>query len=342
MPTVKKTLTSLANPFFFGGMLKASWTSSHFTPARSPAPTASNCTHDFLQPFLATLVPLQTLPLPLTVKAPLVLLLQGLRSQFDALNQKNLGEKGGDRVKQTSLSLPSTEDKLDEVVHSEIVSLSLSFLNLLCGSSSPRVGAFSDYLEERKKKLVVTSCVRYYPSGCQDDSEGHVEERLGSHCDGNLITFLWESREGLQVPSPDSRVSPASIMALGLPSFTPAPPPQISWITVCTTSVNSSPIANPNAASAAGAGAKDSVSENNEDVLLVSLGSQFFDVPCLRELRGKGLKRIGDVTSETSGDDTSMKNKVECPLYHRVAVKGNLERISVPFLVRIVDKNEGS
>ena len=55
--------------------------------------------------------------------------------------------------------------------------------------------------------------VRYYAKG----GAGY----LGSHVDGNFMTFLYSNGEGLQIPNEDLSIDPQNIKEFGVPSLTP-------------------------------------------------------------------------------------------------------------------------
>jgi hypothetical protein len=92
----------------------------------------------------------------------------------------------------------------------ELQQLSFRFCQILMGD------AFTTFLTEKDAHLDGNLGIRFYPQ------QGPIG--LGAHVDANEFTILWANGSGLQVPRQDIGLNSDDIRAIGLPSFTPAPP----------------------------------------------------------------------------------------------------------------------
>jgi hypothetical protein len=151
---------------------------------------------------------------------------------------------------------------------------------------------------------------------------------LGPHCDGNVLTVLFANGPGLQIPGPESDLTPAKISAVGMPSIGPVETDNerksnVSWVDVGgfwkTRGDASSSVCDLNGGSAAGG------SSGPAGGLLVTFGHGWMQDTNAAPLR-------------------AALPEIRCPVLHRVRhLKASDElpacgiRMSIPYLVRFLD-----
>jgi len=95
-------------------------------------------------------------------------------------------------------------------IRNEFVNITKEILTIMFNNSEFNI---EEYLKSENKKINGNIIVRYYPKG----GAGY----LGSHIDGNFMTFLFSNGEGLEIPKEDLSIDPDDIKQFGIPSLTP-------------------------------------------------------------------------------------------------------------------------
>eukprot|EP00520_Triparma_pacifica_P004717 CAMPEP_0118639022 /NCGR_PEP_ID=MMETSP0785-20121206/4004_1 /TAXON_ID=91992 /ORGANISM="Bolidomonas pacifica, Strain CCMP 1866" /LENGTH=259 /DNA_ID=CAMNT_0006530327 /DNA_START=18 /DNA_END=794 /DNA_ORIENTATION=- len=117
---------------------------------------------------------------------------------------------------QGRLELDERNKETKELIKRILKETVYKILNILSSTNPTSPTSLPPSLQTRNLKVDGILCMRYYPS--KDDAPSS-QQRLGSHCDGNMVTLLWSTRPGLQVPVDDGRVSPSQVKSVGVPTM---------------------------------------------------------------------------------------------------------------------------
>jgi hypothetical protein len=191
-----------------------------------------------------------------TLKAQIKTLIESSKAKFPVH-----GAIEGGLGPQYSTGLEEENTKALENVFEVTV---LRILGILMHKPSPEPSFAEQKLKDRGLKVTGCPIIRYYPasektSSSSESAAAAVTQRLGAHVDGNFLTLLWATSNGLQVPRADS-IDADAVRSFGIPSLTPAPPLVLSddeW--------------------------QDVDIEGDSDCVLVTIGDQWFRSDLVKE-----------------------------------------------------------
>ena len=109
-----------------------------------------------------------------------------------------------------SCYLTSDLEPCSSNIRQEFYTLTKKILDIMFSDSNFDV---NEHLKEKGAAIGGNITVRFYPKGGKGV--------LGSHVDGNFMTFLFSNGQGLEILKDDVSVSPKAIKEFGVPSLTP-------------------------------------------------------------------------------------------------------------------------
>ena len=109
-----------------------------------------------------------------------------------------------------SCYLTSDLEPCSSNIRKEFYTITKKVLDIMFSSSTFDI---SEHMKETRAAIGGNITVRFYPKG--------GEGVLGSHVDGNFMTFLFSNGQGLEILRDDVSVSPKAVKEFGVPSLTP-------------------------------------------------------------------------------------------------------------------------